>query len=91
MTGCLVRGKTIAQVTEETVADYLNQTAQPGDTIRERQIKRNAFIDGIQSRVFTFLPPGLSQAAVCDSLIYSFTYNGQNPGMQGYSLGLFED
>ena len=44
------------QVIEETVADYLNQTAQPGETVRERQIKRNAFIDGIQSGVFTFLP-----------------------------------
>ena len=57
VTGCLVCGKSYDQVIEETVADYLNQTAQPGETVRERQIKRNAFIDGIQSGVFTFLPP----------------------------------
>ena len=56
VTGCFVCGKSYDQVIEETVADYLNQTAQPGETIRERQIKRNAFIDGIQSGVFTFLP-----------------------------------
>ena len=56
VTGCLVCGKSYDQVIEETVADYLNQTAQPGETVRERQIKRNAFIDGIQSGVFTFLP-----------------------------------
>ena len=48
-TGCLLCGKTYDQVIEETVADYLNQTAQPTDTVRERQIKRNAFIDGVQS------------------------------------------
>ena len=62
VTGCLVSGKSHDQVIEETVADYLNQTTQPGETVRERQIKRNAFIDGIQSGVFTFLPPGVSQA-----------------------------
>ena len=91
VTGCLVCGKSYDQVIEETVADYLNQTAQPGETVRERQIERNAFIDGIQSGVFTFLPPGVSQAAASDGLLYSVNYNGQNVGTQGYALPLFED
>ena len=47
VTGCLVCGKSYDQVIEETVANYLNQTAQPGETVQERQIKRNAFFDGI--------------------------------------------
>ena len=91
VTGCLVCGKSYDRVIEETVADYLNQTAQSGDTVRERQIKRIASIDGIQSGVFLFLPPGGSQAAACDGLVYSVNYNGQNSGMQGYALPLFED
>ena len=91
MTGCLVCGKSYAQVIEETVADYLNQRAQPGETVRERQVKRNAFIDGIQSGVFTFIPPGVSQAATCDGPFYSVNYNGQDSGTQGYALPLFED
>ena len=91
VTGCLVCGKSYIQVIGETVADYLNQTAQPGETVRERQIKRNAFIDGVQSGVFIFLTPGLSQAATCDGLLYSVNYNGQNLGTQGYALPLFED
>ena len=41
VTGCLVCGKSYDQVIEETVADYLNQTAQPGETVRDRQIKSN--------------------------------------------------
>ena len=57
VTGCLVCGKSYNQLLKETVADYLDQTAQPGETVRERQIKRNAFIDGNQSGVFTFTPP----------------------------------
>ena len=89
--GCLVCGKAYDQVIEETVDDYLNQTAQPAETVREREIKRNAFIDGIQSRVFTFLLPGVSQAAACDGLVYSVNLNGQNMGTQGYALPLFEN
>ena len=91
VTSCLVCGKSYDQVIEETTADYLNQTAQPGETVRERQIKRNAFIDGIQSGVFTFIPPGVSQAAACDGMIYSVNYNGQNSVTRGYALPLFED
>ena len=91
VTGCLICGKSYDQVIEETVADYLNQTAQPGETVRECQTKRNAFIDGIQSGVFTFLPPGVSQAAACDGLVYSVNYNGQNSRTHGYALPLFED
>ena len=53
VTSCLVCGKSYDQVIEDTVADYLHQTAQPGETVRESQIKRNAFIDGIQSGVFS--------------------------------------
>ena len=56
VTGCLVCGKSYDQVIEETVADYIHQTSQPGETVRERQIKRNAFNDGVQSGVFTFIP-----------------------------------
>ena len=33
----------------------------------------------------------VSQAAACDGLLYSVTYNGQNSGTQGYALPLFED
>ena len=80
VTGCLVCRKSYDQIKEETTADYLNQTAQPGEQVRERQIKRNAFIDGIRSGVFTFLPPGVSQAATCDGLIYSVNIGRQNLG-----------
>ena len=91
ITGCSVCGKSYEQVIEGTVADYLNQTAQPGETVRQRQSKRNPFIDGIQSGVFTILPTGVSQAAACDNLTYCVIYNGQNSGTHGYALPLFED
>ena len=60
------------------------------DSTRTPNLK-TVFTDGIQSGVFTFVPPGVSQAAACDGLVYSINYNGQNLGMQGYALSLFED
>ena len=54
VTGCLVGGKTHGHLIEEIVADHFKQTVQPCETVRERQVKRNAFINDIQSRVFTF-------------------------------------
>ena len=68
-TGCLVCGKSYGQVIDETVADYLQHTAQPCETVRDRQIKRQAFNDGLQSSAFIFLHPGVSQAAACDGLV----------------------
>ena len=91
VTGCLVCRKSNDQVIEETVADFLNQTTETGEIVRERQMKRNDFIDSIQSGVFTFLPPGLTQDAACDALINSVKYNGRNWGRQGYALPYFED
>ena len=91
VTGCLVCERSYDQVIEETTADCLYQTAQSGETVRERQIKRNAFIDGIENGVFTFLPPGGSQAAARDGLVYSVNLGRQNLGTQGYALPLFED
>ena len=90
-TRCLVRGKSYGQVKDETVADNLQHTEQPGKTVRDRQIKRQAFIDGLQRSAFIFLPPGVSQAAACDGLVYSVNYNGQNSGTQAHALPLFED
>ena len=75
VTGCLVCGKSYDQVIEETVADCLNQTAQTSETVRERQIKRNAFIDGTQSGVFNFLPRECRRLSTCDGLVYSVNYN----------------
>ena len=52
--GCLICRKSYKQIIEETVADYFNQTAQTSETVRDCQIKRIVFFDGIQSGVFSF-------------------------------------
>ena len=56
VTGCLVCEKQYEQVIEESAAYYLHQTAQIGESVREQQLKGDAFIPGLQSEVFTFIP-----------------------------------
>ena len=56
LTGCFVCGQGYDQVNEETVADYLHQTAKPIETVRDRVLKHNEIIDGLQSGVFTVVP-----------------------------------
>ena len=68
VTGCLVCGKSNDQVVEEIIANYLNQTAQPGETVRECQIKK-CFHWWYTECSFHFSSPGVSQAAACDSMI----------------------
>ena len=60
VTGCIVRGKLYDQVFEETVSDYLYHTVEPGETTKNRDIKRRAFLDRLQCRVVTFVTRGLS-------------------------------
>ena len=91
VTGCLVCGKPYKQVIEEAVADYLHQTAEPRETVRDRVLKRKAFIDGLQSGVFTSVPRGVSQAGACGGQVYMVNYANPQPGTQTNLLPLFEN
>ena len=90
-TGCLVCSKPKELVIEEAVADYLHQTAEPGETVRDRVLKRKAFLDELQSGVFTFGHRRVSQAAVCDGQVYSINYSNTQPGTQTNLLPMFEN
>ena len=49
VTRCLICSKPYDQVIEETVADYLHRTAEPWESVKDRVLKRNAFLDRLQS------------------------------------------
>ena len=91
ITGCLVCGKPYEQVIDDTAADYLYQTAQTHETIRERLLKHRAFTDGLQCGVFTFLLRGMSQAPACDGQMYDITCRNVHNGNHETFLPLFLD
>ena len=86
--GCIVCGKSYEQVIEGTTADHLQQTTEAGETIRERHLKGQAIIDGLQSGLITFIPSGVSQAAACDGKINNISNRNTT---QGNLLALCQD
>ena len=66
----MVCGQHYELVIDETNADYLHQTAEPHETIREQLLERRALIDDLQGGVFTLVPWGVSQATACDGQVY---------------------
>ena len=69
--GSIVCGKLYEQVIEETTSDFLQQTADPGEIIREQHLKRPAIIAGLQYGIIAFITWGVAQATACDSLVFS--------------------
>ena len=76
-TSCLVCGKPYGQVIEETIAHYLHQTAETEVSVRDKVLTCNAFLDGLHSGVFTFVPRLVSQGAAFDNPMYAVNF--ENP------------
>ena len=76
-------GKPDEQVHEETTAEYLQHTAEKGETVRERHLKRQAITVGLQSGVITFIPRGVWQGATCDEILYTINDGNTNQEAQG--------
>ena len=72
---CIICSKSVRQILEETVNDYLDKTVMVGETLAETQARRRAFLDGMNAGSFLLMPGGVSQAAACDGNWYSIGYN----------------
>ena len=80
------------QVVEEAAADYLQRAAEPEETICEQYMKKKqVFVAGLQSKVVTFVPQRVSQAAACDGVIYSINNTNAAREPQGNLLPVFQD
>ena len=83
--------KPYEQVLEEAIAEYLQHTAEIDETVRERYLKRQALIAGLQSGVIGVIPWGMSQAATCHGIICSINNSNLNHEDRGNFLPLFQD
>ena len=71
---CIICGKPVRQIQEETVNDYLDKTVMLGDTLAETQARRRVFLDGMNAGTFLLMSGGVSRAAACDGNWYSIGY-----------------
>ena len=58
-------GKTYDQIALEILGEYLLATAYEAETVRDRNVRSRAFIDGFEAALFTFKSAGLSQPSTC--------------------------
>ena len=58
-------GRTYDQIGLEILGEYLLATAYEAETVRDRNVRSRAFIDGFEAALFTFKNAGLSQPRTC--------------------------
>ena len=76
-TDCLVCGKSVEQIQDEAVIDYLHKTAVYGELPEQFNARRLAFLEGMNVGSFMLIPGGVSQAAACDGNLYSISHSYQ--------------
>ena len=58
-------GKTYDQVVLDALAAYTIATEYPGETVRDRNIRSRAYLDGFEAALICFKNVGLSQPRAC--------------------------
>ena len=76
-TDCLICGKSVEQIQEEAVVDYLHKTAIQGEAPEHFNARRLAFLEGMKKDCFMLIPGGVSPASACDGNLYSFSHDYQ--------------
>ena len=74
-TDCLVCGKSVEQIQDEAVIDYLHKTAVRGESAEQFNARRLAFLEGMKVGCFMLIPGGVSQASACDGNTYSICHS----------------
>ena len=88
-TGCLVFGLLYDQVIEKIKTGYLNQTAEPGESVRVQLLNSSPFNRRLQCGVYTVALWGVLRAAPCDKLTITVNHGSPSTGTQVNRLPLF--
>ena len=62
-TGCVICGKSSADIKEEITLGYLEQTHIPGETYEQRIARRDAFQGGMKAGTFILVPGGVLETS----------------------------
>ena len=66
---CAICKKTYDQIAVEILIEYVGTTEYPEETIKDRNVRSRAFIDGFEAAVFTLKNAGLLRSYVCDGSV----------------------
>ena len=76
-TDCLIWGKSVEQIQDEAVIDYLHKTAVRGESPEQFNARSLAFLEGMKVGCFMLIPGGVSHASACDGNMYSICHEYQ--------------
>ena len=68
---CVICVKSVEQIKDEAVIDYLQKTANRNVSLQQFNARRIAFLEGLEIGTFLLLSGGVSQAAACDGNLYT--------------------
>ena len=74
-TDCLICGKSLEQIQDEAVIDYLHKTAIRGESPEQFNARRLAFLEEMKGVCFMLIPGGVSQASACDGNMSSICHD----------------
>ena len=70
---CIVCGMSPEENKRKTIKEYILSTTFTGETEHHMQTRIDAFVAGMNSGTFLFMPTGVSQAAACDGNNYTIS------------------
>ena len=76
-TGCMVCGRSADAIKREKTEWYVSRTKVRGESEYITQIRRDAYMNGLNAGAFLFITPAVSQAAACDGTPITTTATGQ--------------
>ena len=77
-TGCMVCGRSADAIKREKVDWYVSRTKSRDEPEYITQIRRDAYMNGLNAGAFLFITPAVSQAAACDGTPITTTAVGQD-------------
>ena len=75
--GCLVCGRSMDLNKMEKINDYMRRSTPSGELKEITDLRRKAYLNGLNAGTLLFLIPAVSQAAACDGNKYITTASGQ--------------
>ena len=76
-TGCMVRGRSMDAIKDESANWYMKRSAPSHEHKYVTKLRREEYVTGFNAGSFLFLPPAVSQASACDGIRITISAVGQ--------------
>ena len=76
-TSCMVCGRSVHAIKMEKVNTYMRQSTPANEPEAVTNLRREAYLNGLNAGILLFITPAVSQAAACDGIKYTMSADNQ--------------